>query len=309
LWAARQEVEMDDTRRGAIPKGKTFGDLLERYADEVSPTKRGGDWEVQRIRTTLGFGLSHVPLPITRVKLTDLNETHVAVWRDQRLAVVSPATVTREWNLLSSACSKARREWKWLRDNPFIDVRRPPATKPRDRRPTQDEIDAILLALRCDPQITPVNQSQRVGFMFLLAIETAMRAGEMAGLKWSDIHARVAHLPLTKNGHPRDVPLSVEALRLLSLIPRSEGIDKVFDISSANVDALFRKAKAKAGVADLHFHDSRAEALSRMATPKANGGKGIDVMTLAKISGHRDIRILLNTYYRTDAESLADLLG
>ena len=54
--------------------------------------------------------------------------------------------------------------------------------------------------------------------------------------------------------------------------------------------------------ADLHFHDSRREALSRLA-------KKVDVMTLAKISGHRDIKILLNTYYAPSVEDVVGVFG
>ena len=51
----------------------------------------------------------------------------------------------------------------------------------------------------------------------------------------------------------------------------------------------------------MHFHDSRREALTRMA-------KKVPVETLAKISGHRDLRILLNVYYNPDMAEVADLL-
>lgn len=51
-------------------------------------------------------------------------------------------------------------------------------------------------------------------------------------------------------------------------------------------------------IEDLHFHDTRAEALTRLA-------RKVDVLTLAKISGHKDLRILQNAYYRETAEQIA----
>jgi integrase len=66
-------------------------------------------------------------------------------------------------------------------------------------------------------------------------------------------------------------------------------------------DALFRKAKARALIKDLHFHDTRREALTRLA-------KKFDVMELARISGHRDLRILQNVYYAPTVEDLAKKL-
>lgn len=54
-------------------------------------------------------------------------------------------------------------------------------------------------------------------------------------------------------------------------------------------------------IEDLHFHDSRAEALTRLA-------RKVDVMTLARISGHKDLRVLLETYYRESAADIAKRL-
>lgn len=52
----------------------------------------------------------------------------------------------------------------------------------------------------------------------------------------------------------------------------------------------------------IYISTTQEEALSRLA-------KKVDVMTLAKISGHRDIKILLNTYYAPSMEDVASLLG
>lgn len=123
------------------------------------------------------------------------------------------------------------------------------------------------------------------------------------GLRWKDIKGRVAHLDDTKNGHERDVPLTKEALRLLSMLPRgSDDAALIFQLKSATLDALFRRAKEKLQIVDLHFHDARREALTRLSAK-------VDGLTLAKISGHRDTRILLNTYYAPKMEDVADLLG
>jgi integrase len=95
------------------------------------------------------------------------------------------------------------------------------------------------------------------------------------------------------------VPLSSEARRILEQLPKDA--ERCFNISSQVLDASFRRAKDKALISDLHFHDSRREALSRLA-------KKFTPMELAKVSGHRDLRILLNTYYAPTADDLADKL-
>jgi len=65
--------------------------------------------------------------------------------------------------------------------------------------------------------------------------------------------------------------------------------------------AEFRRARDNCGITDLHFHDSRREALTRLS-------KKVPVETLAKISGHRSLNILLNVYYRPDMAEIADML-
>ena len=127
-----------------------------------------------------------------------------------------------------------------------------------------------------------------------------MRAGEVLQLGGDtvDLDKRVAtvkHKTQYKTGKPRQVPLSRHAVRLLRPLL---GDGPLFSIDSASLDALFRRAKQSLGIGGLTFHDSRADALTRFA-------KKVDVLTLAKISGHRDLRILMNTYYRESAADIA----
>ena len=136
----------------------------------------------------------------------------------------------------------------------------------------------------------PETLQQQVGFAFLMSLHTAMRAGEV--LRY-ELRGTVAHLALTKNGDPRDVPLSARALRLHALCPQ-------YTVSSASLDALFRKARKAAGLDGFVFHDARASALTRMS-------KHVDVLTLARISGHRNISQLMTYYRETAAEIGAGL--
>lgn len=126
-------------------------------------------------------------------------------------------------------------------------------------------------------------------------------------MKWEDVNFEksTAFLPKTKNGFARTIPLSVNGCENFKTFGKCEkrGNPTVFQVKSGSHDAIFRKMKELAGLADedLHFHDTRREALSRLA-------KKVDVMTLAKISGHRDIKILLNIYYAPDMSDEAELL-
>lgn len=292
-WAAQLEADIAAGRRGDVPD-KAFSELVERYMHEVTPRKRGARPEALRLARTMQDDIAHVRLP-------DLNETHVAAWRDRRLKNVGRSSTRREWATLGHACNIAIREWKWLRSNPFAIVSKPPPAPPRKRRPKNDEMDRILHSLGYSEDRPIATKTQAVGAAALFAIETGMRQAELARLTWGEITGRVAHLPTSKNEDSRDVPLSREAMRILSRLPRGADDSTCFGVAAASIDALWRAAKKKALVEGLTFHDLRREALSRMA-------KKVDVMTLAKISGHRDLRILLRVYYSPVMQDVADLL-
>jgi hypothetical protein len=103
FWAASIEQEILSGKRGDIPN-KTFGELLQRYAEKVSPTKRGAEWEVHRINAFLRD-------PIAAVALCDLSANHFSDWRDRRLLSVSAGSVLREINILSHAINTAIKDW------------------------------------------------------------------------------------------------------------------------------------------------------------------------------------------------------
>lgn len=293
-WAHQIEEEILAESRGEVPN-KPFSAILARYRDEISPTKKGERWETIRLNMLIKDELARVALP-------DLDAAAVAAWRDRRLKEVSPASVQREWNLLSAAITVAVREWGWLRDNPLKQIRRPPTTKARTRRIADDELRRLLMALGFELGYQPKTVSGHVGAALAFAVETAMRAGEIAGLEWANVNLdrRTAFLPETKNGESRMVPLSTTAIEIIK--PFSRDRQTVFGISTAQIDALFRKARSRCQIADLHFHDSRREALSRLSAK-------LNPFELAKVSGHKDLKILLNTYYQADAEGLAAKIG
>lgn len=298
-WAFEIEKKIQNNDYSDIPN-ITFAALIDRYIKQVSVHKKG--YRSERFRL-----LRIAAMPLGNVRLIDLQEHHFQQWRDERLSKVSPASVLREWNTLSSVINTAISEWKYLKENYLKNVKKPATPKARTRRYTDEEIERIAFVAGFDFAYPSLTSQSRTAEAMLFAIETAMRAGEICNAKWQDLRAegKILHIPTSKNGHARDVPLSMMARKIiqhLALI-RKEDDDRIFQINSATLDANFRKLKDKAGLGaeDLHFHDTRREALSRMA-------KKVEVMTLAKISGHRDIKILLNTYYAPDMEEIANLL-
>ena len=295
-WAARTESQILDGLQGNASRNKTFGDIAQRYLEEVTPQKRGQREESYRIGRILQAHLS-------TIYLSDLRPQDIADWRDNRLKEVSSASVIREITTISAICNQAMREWGLLNDNPVLKISKPKPTKARTRRPTAQEIEELCKAMLLTENTTkPELVTQRVALALLFAIETAMRAGEICGLTWNDIYLtkRIAHLPITKNGSSRDVPLSKRAIEI---IEKLKGIDEksVFDVDAKTLDVLFRRARDKCEIEDLHFHDTRRVALTRMS-------KKVPVEMLAKISGHKDLRILLNVYYRPEMSDIASML-
>jgi integrase len=285
-WATMRETDLVEAR---LPD-KRLAEALRRFASEVSPARKGERWEVARL------GLLERDR-IASVRLSELSASVLADWRDRRLQAVSGASVRREMNLLRAVLRVARKEWGWLRGDPLADVDKPMAPPPRRRRIAQDEVERIALALGYDGG-EPETAQHRIALAFLFALETAMRSGEILALTWADVGAKSVTLQATKNGDVRRVPLSPAARDILALLPRDR--PTVFDVAGAVKDALFRRAVRRAGVPNLTFHDSRAEAIWRLS-------KKLDVLDLARVIGHRDIRSLMH-YYNADADELADRL-
>jgi integrase len=293
---AEAQAWADETERkiraglGLTLSGRTLADLFDRYALEVSPRKRsGGGWEVTRLAY-------YARDPLARTRLCDLTPGILAAWRDRRLASVTGGTLRRDMALLSHALGVATREWGWLAVNPMSHVRRPAENAPRDRRVSADDIERICHAAGWQPGTPAHTKTARVAAAFLFAIETGMRGGEIVALRRDHVRDVVAHLPRTKNGLKRDVALSPRARQLLLDVGGDWG-----DLTVRLKDALFRKLRKQAGVAGLNFHDSRHEAITRLA-------RKLDVLALARMVGHRDLK-MLQVYYNESAADLAKRLS
>jgi integrase len=302
-WAAKRETEIREDKATGIQRGKTVDDAFRRYEKEVSVHKPGHRWEALRLNA---IGRAEIGgTAIKDMKLQDVSSELLGCWRDHRLTVdkVSGSTINRELNLLSHVFATAAKEWKWIASSPTTDVRRPKESQPRDKLYTDDEIARLCLALGFDLGGLEIAESvsQRVAVAFLFAIETAMRAGEICALMPQDVAGVVATLNRTKNGTKRRVPLSPRAVQLIELLPLPAEGDTVFGVSSASVDALFRKAKKRAVIEDGTFHDSRHTAITRLA-------KKLDVLDLARMVGHKDLR-QLQVYYNETAEAMASRLS
>ena len=329
-WAAMIESEMN---RGvwldrSQAESTTLQQLLDRYEREVIAALKGA----VRERSVLHlWGQT----PLAKRTVAMIRSGDIAQQRDAWLADgLAPATVLRRLARLSHLFNTARKEWHMESlANPVELVRKPTPNNSRTRR-----VAAPAVARRGDraqdelARVIAASESRLLPTIVRVAVETAMRRGEIAALRWEhvDLARRVAHLPETKNGNSRDVPLSAAAVQALAtLLPGNPARSHkpvvapslrgpIFALNPDGITQAFERALKRARIAyeaecveagrecdptflkDLRFHDLRHEATSRLASR-------FQLHELAKITGHRDTRMLLR-YYHPDAADLAKRL-
>lgn len=301
-WATKIEAEINGGKRRSFAKiNKTLSDALDKYEKEISPERDGHKWNAERIKF-LKSELDFVGVQIGKVK-PDVIEA----WRNKRLAVVKTSSVNRDLNLLSAVFEAARAEWKWIPTNPVQEVKRPKNPPSRKRRVPDEDTQIMVSALGLTEGITPTVARHYTALAFLFAVETGMRCGEIVKLTWNHafVEQRYVHIPKSKNGDARDVPLSSRAVEVLKRLPREKSEPRCFRLTSSSAKNAWWEARKKAAedvptISDLNFHDSRHEATTRLS-------RKLNVLALAKMIGHRDIKSLMIYYDETAAELAARL--
>jgi integrase len=314
-WLA--EVQVDSDRGLFVDRSEaerhTLGQVIERYQEEVlgeESEKRGAEKERGHLKVVLGD-------PLCNIRMAALTSADIARFRDRMKALeYAPATIVRRLNLIQTIIGHARREWRiHLAENPAQMVKRPagadrkrnrvfaPAPQrkgasslPKDKLPKSEE-ERLLKA--CDDDTNPL-----LGSIVRFATATAMRQGEIVGLRWTDIDLnkrtaviRGAAGTVTKNGEVREAPLLPAAIKVLKELKRSDDFH-VFPIDQNALKMRFRRAVKRAGIEDLTFHDLRHIATSRLARIYTNP------LDLKRVTGHKDLKSL-DRYYHATAEELA----
>lgn len=293
-WAREIEGEMD---RGIFvsrteSEQTTLHEALERYNDEYIPRLAQQKREKNRIIFLQKRGLASRFLASIRGK--DIAD----FIKEREKEGAGPNTIRLDLALLSRLFEVAATDWGMENlSNPVRKVNKPKLPGGRTRRLEEKE-EAKLLE-HCSTTFAPLVQ---------FALETAMRREEISRLSWEnvDIERRSAHLPKTKNGEARTVPLSPRAVSILKEVKEltgEEGKGSVFGMTPDAITQAMEKARKNAGLADLHFHDLRHEAISRLFE-----NTDLDVMEIRAISGHRTMQMLARyTHLRT--AHLADRLA
>lgn len=304
-WARSIETDM---QRGLFvstsdAERTTLSDLIKRFKADYAPhhyRQRVDEKEAWR------FQLARLDEALGEYSLVAIDQQLVAGYRDGRLKggaerkPVGDSTVRKELYMLSKLMDFAQTECGITlpRGNPVEKIRKPTDSKGRDRRLSIEEwakLDAECKASR-NPWLYAA---------FQLAVETAMRQGELLSMTWRDVdlQRRLIMLYDTKNDETRAVPLSSKAVAVVKALPRPIKGGRVFQVERMTLYHAFLYACGRAEIRNYTWHDLRHEALSRLAE------RGdFTVLELAAVSGHKTLQ-MLKRYTHLQAEKLAQKIG
>lgn len=277
-WARDTELDLDAVKGSS---GMTFGQASAKYLATAMLNKAPGaqEWESRRLVEMSAFFGEHTPIAmVTSLRLGE--------WRDARLKTVSGSTVIRQFSVLRSLFRAAVEEWKVLPASPCKDVQMP------DHNPARHQVwtwQLIRRVLRAENRNEREAETIRA---FHIALHTAMRLSEILR---ATVVGKVAVLERDKNSGkaspPVKVPLARKGAKLFAKYPP-------FTLDPDNASATFSDLTDELLIDGLTFHDSRASALTWLS-------RRVDVMTLARISRHKNMKILMDTYYRETPEQIA----
>ena len=275
-WAREAELALEQGKLTCHPQrlSMTLEEAVQRYLGEVSIHHKGHDVERYRLLSLLER--------LGRTKsLAAFTSKDIATLKTDRLQRVSSGAVRRELNLLSSLFETAKNEWGANNlSNPVRAVKRPTDSAARDRRLTLAERHQLLSEAANSP-------NSQLYLAILIALETAMRQGEILKLRWDDVDADrgVISIRDAKNGQNRLVVVSDRLAVHLASIHRIE--DALFSITASGLQQAFRRLTRQLQMQDLRFHDLRHEAISTFFE------QGLTVPEVQVMSGHRTLDQLM----------------
>jgi len=206
-------------------------------------------------------------------QVSDFTYGAVQEYADQRLASVSSATVLRDLAIVKAAINKARREG--LTD--FVpNFPRLKPSRPRNRWVTVEEENRLVAAA-----------SSHLKPLIRFAVDTGGRRGELLGLDWREVELKARRITFkdTKNGEDRTVRLCNRAhTTLMELGPKDSG--PVFTYHGKAMESIktsFDRARDKAGIEDLRFHDLRHTFASRLVQG------GVPLYNVMHLTGHKSL--------------------
>lgn len=292
LDRARVDARSGTCATPAKPIG--FEALARRYS-EVACTRPSwmpvGRWLVAQLIARFG------DTPITHLGTQALQSYQAEL--AQRARPLQPASINRLVGQLKAILTAAV-DWRLLPDGHLAQLRRVKPVKGATRRErylTDREIARLIIACEPPPKVSPpLPHNPCLKAIVTTALATGMRKGELFALTWADIdQARgLVHVRRSKNGEPRTLWVGRELLDELRAmrVPRPiDGAGLVFPSPKGgagltSLQSSWERARAKAGLVDVHFHDLRHTAASAWAMA------GLSLLQIAQLLGHRTMAMV-----------------
>ena len=282
LWALSTEskIRRDDLGISKIIYPK-FKDIAHRYIKEVSPYKKSFVKERYIILALLNESWS-------KDSINKITPAVISKYRDKYLTKVSGSSVNRTLDVISTIFTTCKKEWGYPIENPILSIRRPKKVEPRDRRFNEDELSKLIKGNKTSPLLRDIIQ---------IALETAMRQGEILRVQREHIRDNTLFIPIAKT-KSRTIPLTLKAISLLN------NTELPFNITGDALSKQFKKLCDNYGIEDAHFHDLRKQSLTNFMLDKK-----LSVAETMMIAGHSDPRMLLRTYNNLKVEDVAKKLS
>ncbi len=255
-WGMRREVELQDSavykRRESLPICK----LIERYLKEFNPAGRTKNSDLNAL----------LKRDIARLDMHTLTTKDLIKHIRERNQECQPQTAANDLIWLNTVLKTMRGVVDLDVDMSIFDSAREvlraegliAKALQRERRPTRKELWALSRFFSGTPML----------YVMWFALYSARRQSEITRIEWDDLKYDDKTCVLRDMKHPRlkgvkmRFKLPTSAYKIIMKQPKHSRY--VFPMKSKTVGAYFSKACKLLGIDDLHFHDLRHEATSRL---------------------------------------------
>ena len=298
----------------------TVAAILERYIQEmplINPDKPIGTSHLYTLRRLQGSAIGRRPA----AKLTKGDV--IEHCKQRRAAGVQPQTINQDITYLAGPLKFAGAAWDDCEDvsAAAIAAAMPLLKKyqligksrPRSRRPSDDEIERLLAYYSQPPKKNAKNHIYAMRDIVEFSIYSARRISETCRLRWGDVNGedmtcvvRDMKDPRQKKGNDHVFPLLGRAWDIVMAQPRKNPAnpeERIFPFNAKSVGAKYTRAKNALGIENLRLHDNRREAASRAFEGTLNGRK-YGVPEVMVLTGHKNPQMLMRVYTKLNARDL-----
>ena len=263
-------------------ENRLFCEMMDKFVKEHRHYR--GKIISQNTKKSYAHSLKHLLPVFAEIPLKKITSERIERYmNDRETEGASPASINRELSLLSVAFNNAIK-WKWGKYNPCKGIEKLPEDNQRIKYLSATEVTKLYAEL--PGSLKPIVTVARF---------TGLRISNILELTWDkvDLFRKVIVIGKTKNGEPLGIPMNDTVFKTLKGLTkvRHDDTKLVFPNKTGthrcrhNVSKTFKRACKRAGIEDFRFHDLRHDFGSNLVQ------RGIDIYSVAKLMGHKDIRM------------------